>query len=107
VPKVKLTLDSDPQNAEVFEGDVSLGNTPVVLTRQQDDKILTLTFKLKGYKDAERKVPMSADRELTVPLEKEKVVRHGGTKPTVEDEGLKDLDDYNQEDDLKSLPDDN
>ena len=105
-PKVTLTLDSDPQNAEVFEGDVSLGTTPVVLTREKGDSILVLTFKLKGYKDAERKVPLSGDRQITESLEKERVVRHG-PKPTIEDEGLKDLDDYTQEDDLKSLPDDN
>ena len=33
--------------------------------------------------------------------------KQAATKPTIEDEGLKDLDDYTQEDDLKSLPDDN
>jgi len=98
---VKLTLESTPEGAEVFEKDVSLGTTPLVVSREAQ-AILELRFALKGYQDLTKKLAMPlADESRRVELEKEKK-RAGGGKPKAGGGDLKDLD-YEQTNDLKDL----
>jgi hypothetical protein len=96
---VKLTIETKPDGAEVFEKDVSLGMTPLVLSREAQ-AIVELRFVLKGYQDLSKKlaVPL-ADESRTIELEKK---RAGGDKPKTGGSGLKDLD-FEQANDLKDL----
>jgi len=94
---VKLTLETKPDGAEVFEKDVSLGTTPLVLTREAQ-AIVDLRFVLKGYQDLSKKLAMPlADESRSIELEK----KRGGGKPKGGSE-LKDLD-FEQANDLKDL----
>ncbi len=75
---VKLTLESKPDGAEVFEKEVSLGTTPLVLSREAQS-IVELKFVLKGYQDLQRKVAMPVDdTSRSFELEKK---RPGGPAP--------------------------
>ena len=102
VDKVKLNFTSTPDKADVSEGDILLGVTPLSLQREPG-AITSLTFAAKGFKSITRKVRF--DSEQTIPIELEKDQK-GGTpsltkkKPTP---GLAD-DPYSQEEDLKESP---
>ena len=97
--QVKLTLETKPDGAEVFEKDVSLGTTPLVLTREAQT-VIDLRFVLKGYNDLTRRLAMPlADESRSLELEKK---RSGGGKPKSGGSGLKDLD-FEQANDLKDL----
>ena len=78
-PKVvKLTIESKPDGAEVFEKEISLGTTPLVLSREAQS-IVELKFVLKGFQDLQRKVAMPVDDGSRVfELEKK---RTGGPAP--------------------------
>ncbi|MDP3503755.1 MAG: FHA domain-containing serine/threonine-protein kinase [Myxococcales bacterium] len=93
---VKLTLETKPEGAEVFEKDVSLGVTPMVLSREAQ-VIVDLRFVLKGHVDLVKKLAMPlADESRSFELEKKRTkAKSGGS-------GLKDLD-FEQANDLKDL----
>ncbi|MFO0600583.1 MAG: FHA domain-containing serine/threonine-protein kinase [Myxococcaceae bacterium] len=104
--KVKLTftttLEKD-EKAEVFEGDILLGTTPLTIARE-GSTIAELTFKAKGYKDLKRKVRFDSELSIPIELEKEKKGTGGpvpGKKPN--NNGLAD-DPYSQQEDLKDNP---
>jgi serine/threonine-protein kinase len=78
---VKLTLETKPEGAEVFEGDVSLGVTPFVLARAPQ-AVVELKFVLKGYQDLTKKVAMPlADEARSFELEKKRTGGPGPVKP--------------------------
>ncbi len=96
---VKLTFNTEPSNAEVLEADELLGTTPFTLSRKQDETV-TLTFRLKGFRDETRKVRFAGDNALTFELQKV------GAPPRPRrpvDTGLAD-DPYKQDEDLKDVP---
>jgi hypothetical protein len=99
--KVSRRVSSEPPHAEVFEGEASLGTAPLSLSEARGRELL-LTFRLKGYKPATRRVAFESGQELKVTLEKEPAapVRRPAPGPK------KDLADnpYGQESDLKDLP---
>jgi hypothetical protein len=67
VVPVKLSLKTAPA-AEVYEGDVFMGTTPMALVRPTGTT-LELRFVAKGYAAELRKVAFDEDRELSVTLE--------------------------------------
>jgi hypothetical protein len=67
VVPVKLTLITTPA-AEVYDGDVFIGTTPMSLVRPTGTT-LELKFVAKGYAAELRKVAFDEDRELSVTLE--------------------------------------
>jgi eukaryotic-like serine/threonine-protein kinase len=95
---VKFTLETNPPGAEVFEKDVSLGTTPLVLQREAQS-IAELKFVAKGYLELTRKVAIPlTDEARTFELEKvKKASGTGSTKPPAQD--LKDP--YAPTEDLK------
>jgi eukaryotic-like serine/threonine-protein kinase len=52
---VALRVETMPSKAEVYEGDILLGNTPLTLTRKNASST-ALMFKLKGFEPLERTV---------------------------------------------------
>jgi|JI10StandDraft_1071094.scaffolds.fasta_scaffold84147_2 serine/threonine protein kinase len=75
---VKLTIESKPDGAEVFEKEISLGTTPLVLSREAQT-IVELKFVLKGHSELQRKVAMPVeDGSRVFELEKK---RTGGPAP--------------------------
>jgi eukaryotic-like serine/threonine-protein kinase len=97
IAKVKLTLTT-PERAEVYEGDVLLGSTPHVVTRDVDT-VGEFTFKSKGFKPLTRKVRFESEQTIAIELEREKKAV-AGKKPGG---GLAD-DPYSQPEDLKDAP---
>jgi serine/threonine-protein kinase len=95
---VKLTLESKPMGAEVFENDVLLGRTPLPVTRASGS-IVELRFVLKGFFDLSRKVMMPTEDESRVFELEKKVTAVGRPKPKDELKGL----DFEQTNDLKDL----
>jgi serine/threonine-protein kinase len=77
--RATLKITTVPTGAEVMEGDVLLGQTPLPLTRKRD-AVADLTFNLKGYVTLKRKVGFSAS-EVTIELEKKKEGHPGLKKP--------------------------
>jgi hypothetical protein len=80
--KVKIHLTSTPAGAEVFEGDNSLGKTPLDLERDKGSK-LSVSVRASGYRDEPVELALEGDVQQEVKLEK-----HGkhekppiGTKP--------------------------
>jgi hypothetical protein len=66
---VRISLETVPPGAEVYEGEVLLGVTPVVLHREAN-AIAELTFSLKSFEPARRKMLLQADTSLVVELAK-------------------------------------
>ncbi|MBL8924403.1 MAG: protein kinase [Myxococcaceae bacterium] len=78
---VKLTLETKPDGVEVFEGDVSLGVTPFVLSRPPQS-VVELRFVLKGYQELTKKVAVPlADEARSFELEKKRGGGPGPSKP--------------------------
>jgi hypothetical protein len=65
---VTVTLSS-PQKAEVFDGDVLLGVTPLPISRPQGSTA-ELTFKAPGFKSQTRRVGFEADQAMALELVK-------------------------------------
>ncbi len=89
---VKLSLQTTPEQVEVYEDDVLLGTTPLTLTRQPG-AVASLRFEQRDYTPATRKVRFESDTVISVSLEKSKLVKKPpGPRPTraPDDEGLKD-----------------
>jgi hypothetical protein len=80
--RVKLVIDSVPARADVWEGEVLLGTTPLTLQRKVDS-VAELRFELRGYARLTRKVGFSADTTMTVTLEP--VRRAPAPRPPVEE----------------------
>jgi hypothetical protein len=68
-PTVTITFTT-PARAEVFEGDVLLGSTPLPLTRDLN-AVATLTFTAQGYKAVTRRVGFMVSQTIALELEKE------------------------------------
>jgi serine/threonine-protein kinase len=64
----KVTLRTTPDGAEVLEGGVMIGNTPLTLDWQRG-ATRELTFKLAGYKDSVKTLRSEADQSFDFPLE--------------------------------------
>jgi eukaryotic-like serine/threonine-protein kinase len=62
---------SSTTSADVFEGDVQLGTTPMTLVRPTGTQI-ALTFTAAGFKPLTRKVAFETDAPITIELEREK-----------------------------------
>jgi hypothetical protein len=76
---VKLVIESNPDGAEVFEKDISLGVTPLPLNREAQS-ILELKLVLKGYHDLNKKVAVpTEDGNRSFDLEKKR--SGGGAAP--------------------------
>ncbi len=89
---VKLTLQSEPEQVEVYEDDVLLGTTPLTLSRAHGT-VAALRFEQRDFVAVTRKVRFEADTTISVSLEKAKVVKKSaGTKPArvPDDADLKD-----------------
>ena len=101
--KVKLNFTSTPDKADVSEGDILLGVTPLTLQREPAH-VTELTFSAKGYKSVTRKVRFDSEQTIPIELEKDK---KGGSPPSLtrkpRQPGLAD-DPYSQEEDLKESP---
>ncbi len=69
--KITLTLKTEPEHAEVYEGDVLLGTTPLKLARDSG-AVAQLKFVLRDYDAQEKKLGFVSDSELTVTLQREK-----------------------------------
>ena len=67
---VKLTLRSNPDKAEVYAGDDLIGRTPVTYQSPPSDTAIVFTFRLAGYKDAQRELVPDQSRDVEVPLAK-------------------------------------
>jgi serine/threonine-protein kinase len=84
---VKVTIDTEPTGADVYEGDVMVGTTPVTLSRGVNSAAIEFTFSLTGYKPLKRKIGFSAEltQGIKVKLEKERpgvvTPRNGNGKP--------------------------
>jgi len=74
VVTVAVTFETEPSQAEVYEGDLLLGNTPVKLLRPMG-KLSTLRFEKHGYEPLIRKVRFEADTTMRFDLEKKRYVR--------------------------------
>jgi hypothetical protein len=81
-PRVRLVIDSVPPKADVWEGEVLLGTTPLTLQRKVDS-VAELRFELRGHARLTRKVGFSADTTMTVSLEP--VRRAPAPRPPVEE----------------------
>lgn len=76
----RMAIGTAPMGAEVYEGDVFLGTTPLTLQRAIDS-VAHLRFVLTGYEDVTRKVGFGADSTLTVTLVKSAAPAKPATKP--------------------------
>ena len=93
---VRMRFTSSAEPLRVFEGDIALGSTPLLLERVRGT-LLELTFRAEGFKDSRVKVRFESDQELPVTLERIKapaapVKRPGagsGAAPSRETEELK------------------
>ncbi len=65
---IRVELKSIPEGAEVLEGDVTLGTTPLSIPWDRAQK-RTLVFRLAGHKDLEKSLKPDADQEFEFPLE--------------------------------------
>jgi len=106
--KITLTITSVPERAEVYEGDVLLGNTPLKLSRDSG-AVAQLKVVLRDHVTEEKKLGFVSDGEVVVQLQREKKggatppPKKGGSKPAAKPgDGLKDP--Y-APDDFKPLPD--
>jgi eukaryotic-like serine/threonine-protein kinase len=96
---VKFKLETQPDGAEVFEKDLSLGVTPLTVNRPPGSR-LDLRFVLKGFDELDKSLAVpDADETRAFELVKK---RSGGGKPKSSGSGLKDLD-FEQTNDLKDL----
>ncbi len=104
-PKVKVTLSSEPVGAELYEGDVLLGTTPLPLEREQG-AVVELRFVAKGYAPQAKKIGFSSDgQSLTVTLEKDKAAAPAPAAPATGKKAKGDLKDpFANDDDLKDAP---
>ena len=64
----RVALKTQPDGAEVLEGDVTLGKTPLSLSWDRAQK-RTLVFRLAGFKDLEKSLKPDADQEFEFTLE--------------------------------------
>ncbi len=69
-PSISITFTT-PVRADVFEGDVQLGSTPLALTRELN-AVASLTFTAPGYKALTRRVAFVVAQTLAIELEKDK-----------------------------------
>jgi eukaryotic-like serine/threonine-protein kinase len=65
---VRVALKTQPDGAEVLEGDVTLGTTPLLLTWDRAQK-RTLIFRLAGFRDLEKSLKPDTDQEFEFSLE--------------------------------------
>ncbi len=122
---VKFTFKTIPDGAEVFEGKVMVGTTPLSLSREKG-QVGEFQFVLAGYKPVTKSIRFESDSSVSVPLEKEapKVVakdpvepaprpvvakdpgppKEKPARPTKPAKPLKN-DPYNDSKELKDLPD--
>ncbi len=70
VLKVKLEINSKPNNAEVYEGEAFLGTTPFMFEKDRDSGPVKLTLKAKGFRPQELVLGTVADVAQTVELKK-------------------------------------
>ena len=68
VGPAKVTLKTTPDGAEVIEGGVMIGNTPLTLDWQRG-ATRELTFKLAGFKDTIKSLRSEADQSFDFQLE--------------------------------------
>jgi serine/threonine-protein kinase len=96
---VKISVDSEPGQVEVYEDDMQIGTTPVVLSRPPGT-IATFKFVVKDFLPVTRKVKFESDTTLRVTLEKEKPLvkkpvgpggQGGGKQAPPQGEDLKEL----------------
>jgi len=93
---VRMRFTSAAEPFRVFEGDIALGSTPLVLERSRGT-LLELTFRAEGFKESLLKVRFESDQEFPVTMERLKapvapVKRPGagsGAAPSRETEQLK------------------
>jgi hypothetical protein len=108
---VKITFETTPDQAEVYEGDELLGTTPFTINRKAEESV-TLSFQLKGYQTVTRKVRFSSPGRIVVQLEKAEVApakdtpasprKPQGRPGQPKESDLKNA--FEQEEDLKPLP---
>jgi len=79
VEKVKFSLRSTPDGADVMDGETLLGKTPLDFERDKDSGVMKLSFQLKGYRTETKSFGTVADVDSEVTLKK---LGGGGTKPT-------------------------
>jgi serine/threonine-protein kinase len=71
VAKVKLTVQTTPEGAEVTLDGVKIGTSPVTYEAAKADGDHILAMTAKGYLPLERKIPLAADAFLSLNLEKD------------------------------------
>lgn len=74
---IKLSVDTDPSGADVFEGDVQIGTTPLTLSAQAG-AVKEFTFSLNGHKPLHRKIGFAAEVAQGIHIKLEK----SATAPT-------------------------
>lgn len=82
---VRLSLQTEPPQAEVHEGDVLLGTTPLALTRPPGS-----VSELRDYTSVSRKVRFEADSSISVALERSRPVKKAPGRRAPADDALKD-----------------
>ncbi len=96
---VKISVESEQGQVEVYEDDMQIGTTPVVLSRPPGT-IATFKFVVKDFLPVVRKVKFESDTTLRVTLEKEKPAvkkpvstggQGGGRQAPPQGEDLKEL----------------
>lgn len=75
----KVTLKSAPDGAEVSEGGVMLGNTPLVIDWEKGTT-RTFTFKLAGHKELSKTLRAEGDQSFDFQLETANQPKQGGGK---------------------------
>jgi hypothetical protein len=70
---VTLTFAVEGVPAEVFEGDVLLGRTPLPLSRERGS-VATLTFSAPGFKPTTRRIRFEVAQTVTIAQERKAVV---------------------------------
>ena len=65
---VKVTIRTAPDGAEVLEGEVLLGKTPLNLELEKGS-VRTLSFKLGGYRELQRSLKAEVEQDLSFTLE--------------------------------------
>jgi serine/threonine-protein kinase len=66
----QVTITSEPAGAELYQGDVMLGNTPFTLRRPKETEQIELELRSSGYTSRRLSITALTQGDLKVPLEK-------------------------------------
>src|SRR5690606_28984122 len=70
IPRVKLTISSEPAGAEVFLAGERIGRTPFEHELERGDEAIALEFRRSGFRHRTVRVTPSRDRPVSASLER-------------------------------------